>query len=187
MDMLNRQAILQSLLQEEGESEFEFNTAIQKLRAFSLITQETEVSILSMHRLVQLSIQKWLELEQAIQKWQEKPLALIYKSCPSTGFYENWAAWEAINPHVQAVLGYDFEMDSCLEQRAGFLGREAEYLGDKGRFEAAHSKAMEASAIREMILGQDHLLTLDTVHILGTRKLRPCFCEYLLSTRRRMA
>ena len=167
MAMLDRQAISENLLQKDGESDFEFNVAIQKLRAFSLITKETEVSIFSMHRLVQLSIQKWLELEHVIEEWQEKALLVVSKYCPLNGKYENWTAWEAINPHVQVVLGYVFEMDSCLVQRASILNNEAKYYNEQGRHKAGHKKAIKALALCEKILGLDHTLTLDTANTLG--------------------
>jgi tetratricopeptide (TPR) repeat protein len=167
MAMLDRQAISENLLQKDGESEFEFNAAIQKLKAFSLISKETEASMFSMHRLAQLSIQKWLELEHVIEEWQEKALFVISKNCPLDGQYQNWRAWEAINPHVQIVLGYVFEKDSCLVQRASILDGEAQYHREQGRHKTAHSKALEALALCEKVLGPDHTSTLDKVHNLG--------------------
>lgn len=58
MAMLDRQAIAENFLREEEEPEMDFIAAIQKLKAFSLIVEETEAEVFSMHRLIQLSVQK---------------------------------------------------------------------------------------------------------------------------------
>ena len=80
-----------------------------------------------MHRLVQLSTQRWLELEDVIEEWQEEALDVVSRWCPFDGRYENWTAWEAINPHVQVVLGFFFNTDPCLLQRASILSNAASY------------------------------------------------------------
>src|SRR5947207_3289784 len=118
MAVLDRQAISDTLLRNENERKTEFTTAIGMLKAFSLITEETKGAIYGMHRLVQILTQRWLEVQQELIKWQEKALEVVSHHCPSNGKYENWATWRAINPHVQAVLGYIFEMKSCLPCRA---------------------------------------------------------------------
>ena len=61
MAMLDRQGISQELLRNDGESTLQFRAAISKLKAFSFIIEEKKMSKYSMHRLVQLSTQQWLE------------------------------------------------------------------------------------------------------------------------------
>lgn len=58
MAMLDQQAIAEKLLRTEKEPEMDFIAAIQKLKAFSLIVEEKEAKVFSMHSLVQLSVQK---------------------------------------------------------------------------------------------------------------------------------
>ncbi|MCJ1345259.1 hypothetical protein MMC31_003465, partial [Peltigera leucophlebia] len=123
MAMLDRQAIAEHYLRTEEEPGMDFIAAIQKLKAFSLIVEETEAKVFSMHRLIQLSVQKWLMLQKVIEGWQEKALSAVSKSCPSHGEYEYWTAWEAINPHVQVVKGYVVNTDSALLHRASILQR----------------------------------------------------------------
>lgn len=167
MAMLDRQAIAENFVRTEEESEMEFIAAIQKLKAFSLIVEETEAKIFSMHRLIQLSVQKWLMLQNVIEEWQEKALSAVSKSCPSHGEYEYWTAWEAITPHVQVVKGYVVNTDSALLHRASILSREAGYQRTQGRHELGLKYVEEALAIREKILGPDHTLTLEGLDCLS--------------------
>ena len=43
-----------------------------------------------MHRLVQFTTKKWLELNQELDKWKEKYVRLIDNNYP-VGRHENWA------------------------------------------------------------------------------------------------
>lgn len=167
MAMLDRQAIAENLLREEEEPEMEFIAATQKLKAFSLIVEETEAKVFSMHRLIQLSVQKWLMLQNVIEEWQEKALSTVSRSCPSHGEYEHWTAWEAINPHIQIVKGYAINTDSSLLHRASILSREAGYHRTQGRHVLGLRHVEEALAIREKILGPDHTLTLEGLDCLS--------------------
>ena len=167
MAMLDRQAIAENFLREEEEPEMEFIAATQKLKAFSLIVEETEAKVFSMHRLIQLSVQKWLMLQNVIEEWQEKALSTVSRSCPSHGEYEYWTAWEAINPHIQIVKGYAINTDSSLLHRASILSREAGYHRTQGRHELGLRHVEEALAIREKILGPDHTLTLEGLDCLS--------------------
>jgi tetratricopeptide (TPR) repeat protein len=160
MAVLDRQAIQAKLVCRDVKRSVDFVTAIGTLKAFSLITEEKGAATFGMHRLVQLSLQRWLELQGVIEEWQEKALTAVSECCPRDGTYKNWIAWETINPHVHVVLGFVFNTDSCLLQRASILSRAANYDMEQGRYEAAHRKATEALAIRERGLGTEHPVTL---------------------------
>lgn len=168
MAVLDRQAIQDILVRRDDDSKNDFTTAIGTLKAFSLISEEKRGAAFKMHRLVQLSTQRWLELEGVIEEWQEKALTAVSKCCPLNGRYENWTAWEGINPHVQAVLGFVFNTDSCLLQRASVLSKAAVYNLEQGYYEAAYRKAMEGFAIREKFLEDDHVDRLASVSILAS-------------------
>ncbi|KAH0538073.1 hypothetical protein FGG08_005335 [Glutinoglossum americanum] len=167
MAVLDRQAISDLLLRNDNERKIKFITAIGTLKAFSLITEEKEGAIFGMHRLVQFSTQMWLKLQHELVKWQKKALEVVSKHCPLNGNHGNWVAWRAINPHVHAVLGYAFQTESCLLQRAVILNSEGLYNKEQEQHKATYNKLTEALAIREKVLGPDHMSTLDTVFNLG--------------------
>ena len=77
MAVLDRRGIPKTLLRRSDERGIEFTTALGTLQAFSLITSEKGGAILEMHRLVQLSTQKWLELQGGITRWQEEALRIL--------------------------------------------------------------------------------------------------------------
>jgi hypothetical protein len=71
MAVLDRQGIPKMLLRRDGERErgFEFTTALGMLQAFSLVAVEKGGPSFGIHRLVQVSTQKWLELQVGTAKW----------------------------------------------------------------------------------------------------------------------
>ena len=62
MAVLDRQGIPKALLLRDGERRTEFTTALGMLQAFSLVTSEKGGVSFEIHRLVQVSTQRWLEL-----------------------------------------------------------------------------------------------------------------------------
>jgi hypothetical protein len=87
----------------------------------------------------------------------------VSECCLFDGRYENWTAWGAINPHVQVVIGFVFNTDSYLLQRASILSSATQYDLEQERHEAAYRKAREVFVIREKALGPEHLDTLTSV------------------------
>jgi len=167
MAMLDRQAISENLLRKDGEPELEFTAAIQKLKAFSMIAEETEASIFSMHRLVQLSTQKWLEHKNELSIWQEAALSALVKCCPFNADYENWALLEAISPHIKVVLDYQFSTKSCQLQCAKILDVLGCYNNVHGRHLIAFYQCSQSLAVRESYLGLEHPETLRSMDALS--------------------
>jgi hypothetical protein len=69
MAVLDRQAVQDKLVCNADNREVGCITAIGTLKAFSLISEEKRGAAFRMHRLVQLSTQRWLELEGVIEEW----------------------------------------------------------------------------------------------------------------------
>ncbi|KAK3178504.1 hypothetical protein OEA41_000640 [Lepraria neglecta] len=161
MAFLDRQAVSDSLLRNTDEGNVKFNHAISTLKSFSLIavTGDNQGSY-QMHRLVQIATQRWLENEGSLPQWQEKALAVVIRCCPPTGRYEYWKDWEAVNPHVQTVLGYNFTRKDPLVQRARLLHLVAEYENYQSRYTSAEARASEAAQLSCEFLGDEDGLTL---------------------------
>lgn len=123
MVILDRHAISADLLRQVKEPELDFTRATQKLKAFSLISEETKSSVFSVHRLVQLSVQKWLNSRDELPKWQRAALLTVSEHCPSRSciWHEPLGAWRSITPHMEAVLRYEFVDRVCLLTRARLL------------------------------------------------------------------
>ena len=168
MAVLDRQAISDTLLRQEGERKVDFDTGIGTLKAFSLVSEEENGAVFTIHRLVQLSTRNWLELQHVLVEWQEKALTAVFANCPLNEDYENWVTWETISPHVQVVLEYVFGTENCQLQRANILHKASSYDKAQGRYGAAYKKAMEAQTMYQKLLGKEHPDTLTSMNNLAS-------------------
>ena len=172
MAVLDRQSIANFVVRNKEETSVGFDTAIGTLKAFSLIAEDKKSdkkgASYSMHRIVQVSTQKWLKLQDSPVKWQEKALDLIFNFCPSSGEYEHWTAWESINSHVQIVLGYEFRSKHYLLERASILNNAAEYNQSQGEFNSAMKMGRESVQIRQQFLKIEHPDTLTSMNIVAS-------------------
>ena len=115
MAMFDRQSIPMALLRTKVKTEIELLIAIGKLKAFSLIAEEAGGRSFSIHHIVQLSIQRWLTYRSKLVRWQEIALTTVHRNCPRHDSFLH-QIMESLNPHIQAVLGYQFDtVDSSLK------------------------------------------------------------------------
>ena len=128
MSVLDCQGIPMSLLQRDDGRSIEFTTAIGTLQAFSLITAERAGETFEMHPLVQLSTQRWLEVECKIVQYQEEALKLLSKAFP-VGIFENWTTCSKYLPHVYTTLKYEGTSSRDeIVAKAALLHNTAGYL-----------------------------------------------------------
>ena len=92
MSLFDRQGIPESLLhnryQGDDDGEADFEEDIYTLASYSLVGMSAEGSEFEMHRLVQFSMKKWLELHNELEEWKEKYVTLMDESYP-VGRHEN--------------------------------------------------------------------------------------------------
>ena len=171
MAILDRQGIPEYLLQNEEEDILDFNDSIGRLKAFSLISVETNGHTFEMHRLVQIATRKWLEIEGKLKQWQATGLSIVAKSYPNPG-YGNWAQCASLAPQVQVVTQYKSDHDESYLNMSKLLGNAAMYDYFQGKYDAAVKKWLELSAVNERILGSDHPSVLEVRYWLGSSKMR---------------
>jgi tetratricopeptide (TPR) repeat protein len=156
MAVLDRQAIQKCLLRKDDERDIEFATAIGTLKAFSLITEERVEGTFGMHRLMQLSTQRWLELEGVIEVWQKKAMDVVSRFCTDDYvFIGDWKSWGSISPHAQVVLSFVFQSEPFLLERAVILHRLAIHELEQGYIVNADARVHEALATIQK-LDEDH-------------------------------
>ncbi|KAI9661687.1 MAG: hypothetical protein M1821_008925 [Bathelium mastoideum] len=170
MSLFDRQGIPESLLRSNYQeldgtgSDFEDDLAI--LSSFSLVTMDVGGSQLEMHRLVQFSTKRWLELNDELGKWKEKYVRLLDKKYPP-GEYENWTTCRALFPHVQALAGYHLDDAALLAAWASTLVKAAQYASQMGNYQVAGKMVASALEARKATLGVEHPDTLRSLHGLG--------------------
>ncbi len=165
MAVLDRQAISDRLLCRGKKIGIDFLTAIGVLKAFSMIKAESGNKVFSTHRLVQLATQKWLELEGAIDRWQETAIESVCCCIPQTVLYQDWREWETISPHVVKVLENDtgklkIRTAGHLTQRASLLLRQGDYIHLQLGREAALPYYLESLELRKQFYATDSLTVL---------------------------
>lgn len=183
MSLFDREGIPESLLQgqyispeEEKTSEreeidsvqdkYDFDEDITILRAYSLISISTNEQLFDMHRLVQFSTRKWLELHGELAYWQGRYISILDIAFP-TGDYVHWPTCQALFPHVEVAISYKMASNDYRVKRAAILYRGAWFTNQSGRYRIAAEMARVSLEEREGLRGLNDTHTLNSVDILA--------------------
>jgi tetratricopeptide (TPR) repeat protein len=170
MSHFDRQGIPESLLigryQVDDEATPDFEDDISTLTSFSLVATDIDGHQLEMHRLVQYSTKKWLELQGELEVWKERYVELMYDNYPVSE-YESWKACQALFPHAQAAVACRPASGGALKAWASVLSKAARYADDMGNYNVAQGMGEAALEARETALGGEHPDTLNSIDNLG--------------------
>ena len=166
MSMFDRQGIPISLLQ-NSMNQLEFYDALAPLLSFSLVRAEIGKQSFEMHRLVQLSMRTWLEVDKQLSKWIKESLRVLVKVFPS-GDYKTWPDCQVLVPHSKEVTGRLLGDQDDVWNQAKIASRTSWYLYLRGEYIAAEKVSRVAVEGREKVLGQEHPSTLNSISLLGT-------------------
>ena len=165
MAVFDRTSIPKSLLARENERSIDLTLALGTLQAFSLIIAEKKEAY-GLHRLVQISTRRWLELQGTLTQWQKVALQVISKQFPP-GDYEHWRECEILSPHAQIVINYEYSSKDLLLKRANVLNNLARFDYQQSRYRIAYDRYREVINIRKNLLGPEGLDTLQSICSLG--------------------
>ncbi|KAF2804921.1 TPR-like protein [Mytilinidion resinicola] len=124
-----------------------------------------------MHRLVQFSIKKWLEVYNELEEWKEAYITLMDDNDP-VGRYKNWAVCQALFPHARAVVACQPAGGRAVEAWASVLFKAAWYAYEMGKYKEAEEMSQGALEAREAALGAEHPDTLASMNNLATGKCK---------------
>jgi tetratricopeptide (TPR) repeat protein len=167
MSILNRQGIPESLLLQYNSDELALSNALGTLLAYYLIKPEMEGKKFDLHRLVQLATKVWLEDSGKKDKWIKEALRLIMKAFPGDR-HENWAVWQLLLPHVEAVTAYDLQAADDLLTKAYILHNLASYLWLKGDYQLSKLKIGQAVKIKKGYLDEENPSLLASINLYAT-------------------
>jgi tetratricopeptide (TPR) repeat protein len=166
MSLFDRQGIPEALLLEgyyvDNIAEADFEDDISILTSFSLVTMNIDGNEFEMHRLVQLSTKKWLELCDELESWKERYIVVMDQAFP-IGEYENWVVCQHLFPHAEMVLLHRPTNKDYLERWASILYNAAWYSNDKGNYEMAEKMNRRAVDGYDKVLGAEHPSTLKSI------------------------
>ena len=166
MSMFDRQGIPECLLH-DGADRLQFEDTIALLLNFSLIREQGEKGSFEMHRLVQLSTKKWLEVNKELFRWMKDAVRTVAKVFPD-GTFGTWSLCQVLLPHAKVVLLYrQAEKEDMLDYvRLG--NNTGWYLLEKGEYEVGEMMLRELLKEGEKVLGPEHPHTLTSVSNLAS-------------------
>lgn len=160
---------------------YQFNEAIESLRAYSLITRDPQTQTLTVHRLVQEVVGDSLSVE-AQQQWKQRTVLSLNAAFPSLEF-ANWPSCERLLPHVLRCISWIESEQPEMLRGAPVLHRAGLYLYERGRYKEAEPLLKQALTTCEQQFGMDHPITamvLNSLALLYERQGRYTEAEPLL-------
>ncbi|CAI6234983.1 unnamed protein product [Periconia digitata] len=179
MSLFHWQRIPEALLEAHYNSKTndagtDFEDDLNTLLSYSLVLTDVKGRHLQMHRLVQFSTTKWLELHDELDYWKEKYILLLDKSYPDSEYekwdavYKDWKTCQALFPHVQTAVQCIPKDQSALEAWTSLLSKSMVYAFEVGFYVIAQEMGRLALEAREKMLGLEHANTLSSVSLLAT-------------------
>lgn len=161
--LVDRHDIPKSLVQHKVKRLLDFTKALGVLKAFSLISTNEERGSLSLHRLVQLVMRKWLILESKFDVKAIDALDSLAELFPDATF-ENRNTCAAYLPHAQSVLGLAPEVQGQHLTRRIYLQEGiAWYLWMQGHYNEAEGLDMLVLDENKRLFGTEHSETLESI------------------------
>ena len=165
MSMFDRQGVPISLLQ-NNTSQLDFDDALVPLLSFSFVRAEIGKQSFEMHRLVQLSMRRWLEADKQLSKWIKESIRVLTAAFPS-GDYKTWADCQVLLPHAREAISHVTEDEEDVLNQAKIAFSTGWYLYLRGEYKTAEKVVRMSVEGNEKVRGREHLDTLTSVSDLG--------------------
>ncbi|KGO56393.1 Tetratricopeptide-like helical [Penicillium expansum] len=151
----------------ESNTDDEFNDDLTILRDFSFIFVSENISVFTMHRLVQLTVRVWLKTNGEIERWKEEFITRLYQRFP-TGKYENWAQCRSLFPHMKSAESQRPGSQDCLHKWATLLYKGAWYARESGNITESRDMASKSRKERVLMFGLEGEHTLNSTAMLAS-------------------
>ncbi|KAJ6060697.1 hypothetical protein N7444_002551 [Penicillium canescens] len=138
----------------ESDTDQCFEDDITTLCNYSLISVGGNNAVLTMHRLVQLTVRVWLKTHGQLEHWKGRFINNLHRDFP-TGEYENWACCRALFPHVRSAVSHRPKSQDTLRKWAALLYRGAWYAQECGNIPDLREMASESRKHMVKLLGTE--------------------------------
>jgi tetratricopeptide (TPR) repeat protein len=166
MSMFDRQGIPEGLLLNNID-QLQLEDTLAPLISFSLVREQVEGNVFEMHRLVQLSTRRWVELNKQLERWQSESIKVITRLFPS-GQYETWLDCHILLPHVREIMSFKVTSSQDLLSLSSVNTNLGWFYILTGKFIMAEPILQEAIVVREKELRVNHPDTLTSVSNLAS-------------------
>ncbi|MCJ1265678.1 hypothetical protein MMC22_005558 [Lobaria immixta] len=161
------QGSYQEVYQQEQKGQanrlLELEKALGILKAFSFVLEGKEDENLSVHRLIQLVMRKWLMTEGRFGEWAGKALLTVSDIYPF-GRYESRRICGDYLPHAYAVLSYEGLLSTSeVVAKAGLLHCTAGFMHIQGQWDKAEELLLQAVGMRKTVFGSEHPSSLNSM------------------------
>lgn len=166
MSVLDRQG-LPDYLFSKGEMDLDFEDEVAPLIEFSLLNSSTDGRTFAMHRLVQIAMKCWLDLQGETQQWRNMALGVLHRCFPLCIGPEDWERCETLLPHADFVLGYQYDQNSPCLLRSDVNYNAASYFLNVGKPSMARERFQQTLDVRRCFLNEEHPKILASVDSLA--------------------
>jgi tetratricopeptide (TPR) repeat protein len=166
MSFMDRQEIPKSALYffDKKGLKVHYEKAFGTLKNMSLITQSGDRTF-SMHRLVQLSMRRWLKQQGTDRDFADKAVSLLAEAFPD-GSLRTWKECSDLIVHAETVLSHAMDSTEPLA-RARLLSNVAAFQSNRGQYSAAEVKYEQVVKLKTQVQGPEHPETMDAIDLLA--------------------
>ncbi|KAF1837026.1 hypothetical protein BDW02DRAFT_187883 [Decorospora gaudefroyi] len=137
------------------------------LTNFALIKTDVDRCHFRMHRLVQYTTRRWLEIHGELRAWMRKYVNIMKDHFPRPE-YDNWKVCQYLFPHAQQTLSYKpTATDEALHAWAPLLYNVATYANYIGNCTAAETLSRAVFNFLTASLDAQNIQTLKSAQLLG--------------------
>lgn len=144
---------------------FKLNEAMQTLRSYSLVHRDAEARTIQAHRLVEMALKEAMDAGTR-RIWAERAVRTVNAAFPEVTF-ANWWLCQPCIPHARACAELIEEYEFAFPEAGRLLNQAGFYLRERGQYAEAEPLLKRALAIREQVLGAEHLDTALNMAALG--------------------
>lgn len=157
---------LGSLLGLISSDQLRLNEAIEALLHFSLIRRNAQTRTLTIHRLVQAVIQDNMPTDTQ-HKWAERAIRAVHYAFPNHVEPATWQQCQRCLPHAQVCAALMDQYGLAFAEGAHLFNQAGYYLKERALHAEAEAFYRRALAIREQVLGPEHLDTAQSLYNLA--------------------
>jgi tetratricopeptide (TPR) repeat protein len=145
-----------------------FDNDWKVLTNFALIKTNIDGCHFNMHRLVQHTTKRWLEINGELRAWLTKYIHLIRDYFPARPDYDNWRLCQYLFPHAQQCIAYKPATDhEALNAWAPLMFSVATHANDIRNYKAAETLSRAVFELFNDSFGKENIQTLESAQQLG--------------------